>query len=110
VVPPLDLPEPGQAADLEALGRSEAVRLFTERAQAVQPGFELTEQNAQAVAEICARLDGLPLAIELAATRTKVLTPEQILPRLQQRLTLLTGGARTLPDRQRTLRGAIAWS
>jgi predicted ATPase/class 3 adenylate cyclase len=110
VVPPLELPDPGQPPDLEALGRSDAVRLFTERAQAVRPGFELTEENAQAVAEICARLDGLPLAIELAATRTKVLTPEQILPRLQQRLTLLTGGARTLPDRQRTLRGAIAWS
>jgi predicted ATPase/class 3 adenylate cyclase len=110
VVPPLALPDPARPADLEALGRSDAVRLFVERAQAVGPGFELTEENAQAVAGICARLDGLPLAIELAATRTKVLTPEQILPRLQRSLTLLTGGARTLPDRQRTLRGAIAWS
>jgi predicted ATPase/class 3 adenylate cyclase len=110
VVPPLDLPDPDQLPELDILGRSEAVRLFVERAKTVQPGFRLTEQNAPAVAEICARLDGLPLAIELAATRTKVLTPEQILPRLQQSLTLLTTGARTLPDRQRTLRGAIAWS
>jgi predicted ATPase/class 3 adenylate cyclase len=92
------------------LGSSEAVRLFVERAQAVRPGFVLTEENAPVVAEICARLDGLPLAIELAATRTKVLSPEEILPRLRQRLTLLTTGARTLPDRQRTLRGAVAWS
>ena len=110
VVGPLALPDPGQPAELETVGRFEAVRLFTERARAVQPGFELTSENAAAVAEITARLDGLPLAIELAATRTKVLTPTQILPRLERRLTLLTGGARTLPDRQRTLRGAIAWS
>ena len=110
VVPPLALPDPGRAADLDTLGRFEAVRLFTERARAVQPGFELTDRNAAAVAEIATRLDGLPLAIELAATRTKVLTPEELLPRLQRRLALLTGGHRTLPDRQRTLRGAIAWS
>jgi predicted ATPase len=86
------------------------VRLFTERALAVQPGFRLTEENAPAVAEVIARLDGLPLAIELAATRTKVLTPQAMLPRLQQRLSILTAGARTLPERQRTLRDAIAWS
>jgi predicted ATPase/class 3 adenylate cyclase len=110
VVPPLALPDRGQPRDLEALRRSDAVRLFTERARAVQPRFELTEQNAPAVADITARLDGLPLAIELAATRTKVLSPEQILPRLERRLSLLTAGNRTLPDRQRTLRGAIAWS
>jgi predicted ATPase len=110
VVPPLDLPDPRRPPDLDALGRSEAVRLFVERAQAVRPEFRLTTQSAPAVAEIAARLDGLPLAIELAATRTKILAPEQILPRLQRRLTLLTTGARTLPDRQRTLRGAIAWS
>jgi predicted ATPase len=91
------------------LGSEEATALFVERAQAVRPEFRLTTENAPAVAEIAARLDGLPLAIELAATRTKVLTPTQILPRLQQRLTLVTTGARTLPDRQRTLRGAIAW-
>jgi predicted ATPase len=110
VVPPLDLPDPRRPPDLDALGRSEAVRLFVERAQAVRPEFRLTTQNAPAVAEIAARLDGLPLAIELAATRTKILAPEQILPRLQRRLTLLTTGAGTLPGRQRTLRGAIAWS
>jgi predicted ATPase len=80
VVPPLTLPEPGRPADLEALGRFEAVRLFTERAQAVSPGFDLTEQNAPAVAEITTRLDGLALAIELAATRTKVLTPSSSCP------------------------------
>jgi predicted ATPase len=106
VVPPLDLPDPQRLADLGSLGGFEAVRLFTERAQAVRPGFRLTESNAPAVAEITARLDGLPLAIELAATRTKVLEPEQLLPRLQQRLSLLTSGARTLPERQRTLRAA----
>src|SRR5215218_545124 len=109
-VPPLDLPDPRRLPDLHTLGEFEAVRLFTDRARAVRPAFQVTDQNARAVAEITARLDGLPLAIELAATRTKVLSPEQILPRLQQRLALLTSGARTLPDRQRTLRGAIAWS
>jgi len=110
LVPSLDMPDPGRLPDVHALGRFEAVRLFTERALAVQPGFRLTEENAPAVAEIIARLDGLPLAIELAATRTKVLTPQAMLPRLQQRLSILTAGARTLPDRQRTLRDAIAWS
>ncbi len=99
-----------QEYDVPTLSRVEAVRLFTERAQAVRPGFRVTDENASAVAEITARLDGLPLAIELAATRTKVLTPEQMLPRLQQRLAILTSGARTLPERQRTLRDAIAWS
>ena len=109
-VPPLDLPDPRRLPDLHTLGEFEAVRLFTDRARAVRPAFQVTDQNARAVAEITARLDGLPLAIELAATRTKVLSPEQILPRLQQRLALLTSGARTLPDRQRTLRNTIAWS
>ncbi|MGH2682225.1 MAG: ATP-binding protein [Actinomycetota bacterium] len=109
-VPPLEPPDPERLPDVLTLGRFEAVQLFTERALAVRPGFRVTEENAPAVAEITARLDGLPLAIELAATRTKVLTPEQILPRLQNRLSILTSGARTLPDRQRTLRGAIAWS
>jgi predicted ATPase/class 3 adenylate cyclase len=99
-----------QEYEVPALSRAEAVRLFSERAQAVRPGFEVTDQNAGVVAEIAARLDGLPLAIELAATRTKVLTPEQMLPLLVQRLAVLTSGARTLPERQRTLRGAIAWS
>jgi predicted ATPase/class 3 adenylate cyclase len=109
-VPPLELPDPERPPDLSTLLRVEAVRLFTERALAASPRFRVTAENAPAVAEITARLDGLPLAIELAATRTKVLTPEQMLPRLQKRLAILTSGARTGPERQRTLRGAIAWS
>jgi predicted ATPase/class 3 adenylate cyclase len=109
-VPPLALPDPGRLPDLLALSQYDAVKLFIERAQAVVPGFELTSENGPAVAEICVRLDGLPLAIELAAARTKVLPPEALLDRLQQRLTLLTGGARDLPERQQTLRGAIDWS
>jgi predicted ATPase/class 3 adenylate cyclase len=110
VVPPLKLPDPERLPDLVTLGRFDAVRLFTERAVAVRPDFKVTEENAPAVAEIAARLDGLPLAIELAATRTKLLSPEQMLPRLQSRLSILTSGARTLPQRQRTLRDTIAWS
>jgi predicted ATPase/class 3 adenylate cyclase len=109
-VPPLEPPDPERRLDVPTLRRVEAVRLFTDRAVAASPRFRLTEANAPAVAEITARLDGLPLAIELAATRTKILTPEQMLPRLQNRLAVLTSGARTLPERQRTLRGAIAWS
>ena len=110
-VPPLQVPDAGGLpGDLATLGAVEAVRLFVERAVAASPRFALTGENAPAVAEICARLDGLPLAIELAATRTKVLTPDQILSRLKQSLSLLTSGARSLPERQRTLRGAIAWS
>jgi predicted ATPase/class 3 adenylate cyclase len=109
-VPPLRPPDPDSLPDLSGLQRVEAVRLFTERALAASPRFRLTEDNAPAVAEITVRLDGLPLAIELAATRTKVLSPQEILPRLDQRLAVLTSGVRTLPERQRTLRGAIAWS
>ena len=110
-VPPLHVPDPERLpTGLSALGAVEAVRLFTERALAASPRFALTEQNAPVVAEITARLDGLPLAIELAATRTKVLTPEQILSRLKRRLSILTSGPRSLPERQRTLRAAIAWS
>jgi predicted ATPase/class 3 adenylate cyclase len=109
-VPPLRPPELDLLPDLDALRRADAVRLFTERAAAASPSFRLTEENAPAVAEITARLDGLPLAIELAAARTKVLSPEQMLPRLDQRLALLTSGPRTMPERQRTLRGAISWS
>ena len=89
--------------------RYEAVRLFAERARAIKPGFVL-DGDAPAVAEICARLDGLPLAIELAAARTRLLPPKAILKRLGDRLKLLTGGARDLPGRQQTLRGAIDWS
>jgi predicted ATPase/class 3 adenylate cyclase len=99
-----------QEYPVPALGAVEAVNLFTERATAANPRFALTEGNAPVVAEITARLDGLPLAIELAATRTKVLTPTEILSRLRRRLALLTSGPRSLPERQRTLRAAIAWS
>jgi predicted ATPase/class 3 adenylate cyclase len=109
-VPPLDLPDSGQAAAPERLMEYEATALFVQRALAVDPGFNLTESNAQAVAEICLRLDGLPLAIELAASRVKLLSPEGILLRLERRLDLLTGGPIDLPSRQRTLREAIRWS
>jgi predicted ATPase/class 3 adenylate cyclase len=95
------------AALLEAY---EAVQLFAARARAVHPGFQVSDENAPAVAAITARLQGLPLAIELAAARVRLLTPQQILERLEQQLGLLTSGARDLPDRQRTLRAAIAWS
>jgi predicted ATPase/class 3 adenylate cyclase len=109
-VPPLELPDTGRLPEVEALARYEAVRLFIERARAVKPDFAVTNENAPAVAEICTRLDGLPLAIELAATRIRLLPPKAMLARLGSRLKLLTGGARNLPERQRTLRGAIEWS
>jgi tetratricopeptide (TPR) repeat protein len=95
---------------LEVLTQYEAVRLFVERATAVKPDFSVTNESAPAVAEICARLDGLPLAIELAAARVRVLPPKALLKRLGSRLKLLTGGARDLPERQRTLRNTIDWS
>jgi predicted ATPase/class 3 adenylate cyclase len=109
-VPPLTLPDPSRAIDLEALGAIESVMLFVERAAAVRPGFRITEETAGAVAEITARLDGLPLAIELAASRIKVLSPPELLDRLGRRLPLLTGGARDLPERHHTLRATIEWS
>ena len=110
-VPPLRLPDPGCLPDrLDVLSESEAVSLFVDRARAVRPDFRITKENAAAVAEICARLDGLPLAIELAAVRVKVLTPQEMLPRMEQSLALLTAGPRSMPARQRTLRGAIDWS
>ena len=108
-VPPLALPEPDGDGD-DALAGSPAVEFFLDRARAVKPGFELTDENAAAVAGICRRLDGLPLAIELAAARVKLLSPQAILGRLEKRLDLLTGGAHDLPARQRTLRDAIDWS
>ena len=107
-VPPLTLPD--LAAGPEVLAQSEAVRLFVERAVAIKPDFRVTAANARPIAEICARLDGLPLAIELAAARVKILPPEAILQRLGRTLDLLSAGSRDLPDRQRTLRGAIQWS
>lgn len=109
-VPPLSLPNPRRLPDLAALGAYEAIRLFVARAKEIRPDFALTEENARAVAEICARLDGLPLAIELAAARTRLLPPAALLARLEQSLTVLTGGARDLPTRQRTLRDTIACS
>jgi predicted ATPase/class 3 adenylate cyclase len=106
------LPVPGPAAHLDAARLSEfdAVALFIERALAVQPEFAVTNENAPAVAEICVRLDGLPLAIELAAARLRVLSPQALLARLDERLKLLTGGARGAPERQQTLRATIDWS
>jgi predicted ATPase/DNA-binding NarL/FixJ family response regulator len=112
-VPPLPVPslrDSGKPPDLEALSRYEAVVLFVQRAQSVNPNFQLTDHNASPVAEICLRLDGLPLAIELAAARSLVLPPEELLGRLDSRFKLLTGGARNLPERQRTLQAAIDWS
>jgi predicted ATPase len=109
-VPPLRLPPTAQMTSTGRLMQYEAIALFVGRAQAVKPTFRLTERNASSVAEICVRLDGLPLAIELAATRVKLLSPQSILKRLQNRLRLLTGGARDLPARQRTMRAAISWS
>ena len=107
-VPPLAVPD--RTAGFAELSRADAVSLFSHRAAAVKPDFALTEENATAVAEICARLDGLPLAIELAAARVKLLSPAAMRTRLEKRLQLLTGGARDLPARQQTLRGAIDWS
>jgi predicted ATPase/DNA-binding XRE family transcriptional regulator len=107
---PLPLPDPDYLPTVEQLSQYAAVILFIEQAQAVKPDFAVTDANARAVAEICHRLDGLPLAIELAAACSKVLPPQALLKRLERRLPLLTGGARTLPARQQTMRDAIAWS
>lgn len=114
-VPTLALPdlsalENGHRADPQALLACESVSLFVDRARAVRPDFELTEESAVAVAEICRRLDGLPLAIELAAARIRLFPPSALLQRLDNRLKVLTGGARDLPPRQQTLRGALDWS
>ncbi len=109
-VPPLQLPDPDILLSLDALSQYESVALFIERAIAVRSDFRVTNQNAPAVAQICSRLDGLPLAIELAAARVKLLSPQQILDRLDKSLAFLNSGARDMPDRQRTLRGAIDWS
>ncbi len=106
----LAVPFPDSLATLEAVERSPAVKLFAERARQEKPSFEVTDENAWAVAEVCRRVDGLPLAIELAAVRVKLLTPATILDRLERQLALLTGGARDLPERQRTMRAAVAWS
>jgi predicted ATPase len=107
---PLGLPDSKSLRSVEALSQYSAISLFVRRAAAIKPNFQLTEENAAAVAEICQRLDGLPLAIELAAARVKLLPPAAMRSRLASRLQLLTGGARDLPARQQTLRQAIDWS
>jgi len=109
-VPPLALPDPSSIPPLEVVSRLPAIALFVARAKAVKHDFALTKENVPAVAAICARLDGLPLAIELAAARIKLLSPSAMLARLEGRLNLLTGGARDLPSRQQTLRGTVDWS
>ena len=109
-VAPLPTPDPEHLPPLDQLAAVDAVTLFVQRAQAVVPDFELTTDNAGAVAAVCARLDGLPLAIELAAARTKLLPPPALLSQLTSRLTVLTGGVRDAPARQRTLRATMAWS
>src|SRR5437763_17100 len=107
-VPPLALPDLTTLP--QSLSQNAAVALFLERARAVKPDFELTPANTRAIAEICVRLDGLPLAIELAAARVKLLPPQALLARLEHRLQVLTGGARDVPARQQTLRNLLAWS
>jgi len=110
-VPPLDFPAPQQVSETTELSHYGALQLFVERAQAVLPDFTLTAENAAIIAEICAKVDGLPLALELAAARVKVLPSAVLLERLAHApLAVLTAGARNLPDRQRTLRHTIAWS
>jgi predicted ATPase/DNA-binding CsgD family transcriptional regulator len=109
-VAPLELPAEGVPGDVHDLLKYPATRLFVERARAVRPGLALDTETVPAIVDICRRLDGLPLAIELAAARVRLLTPAAILPRLERCLVLLTGGPRDLPARQQTLRAAIAWS
>ncbi len=109
-VPPMNVPRADDFADLERLGRYDAIELFITRARAVDPAFELTPDNVEAVVDIAAKVDGLPLAIELAAARIKLLDPGELLRRLEERLTLLTDGPTDALDRHRTMRDAVAWS
>jgi predicted ATPase/class 3 adenylate cyclase len=109
-VPSLALPGPAGAPSAATLTQFEAVQLFIQRAVAVQPAFRVTNQNAPAVAQICTRLDGIPLALELAAARVRALPPAQLLARLEDRFRLLTGGSRTALPRQQTLQAAVDWS
>jgi non-specific serine/threonine protein kinase len=109
-VPSLPLPDPSGHAGADTIGRSDSVRLFVERAALVRPGFQLDDQNAPIVAEICRRLDGIPLAIELAAARVKVLAADEIRARLDDMFRLLTGGSRATLPRHQTLRATIQWS
>src|SRR5205814_6010124 len=106
-VPPLRLPDLRSLPGLAALSQFEAVKLFIERALAVKPDFQATNENAPSIAGVCERVDGLPLAIELAAARTKLFSPQALLARLEKSLSALGTGARDLPSRQQTLRGAI---
>jgi predicted ATPase/class 3 adenylate cyclase len=109
-VPPLACPDPDDGHAVENLSRYAAVALFVQRATAETRTFSVTDENASAVAEICRRVDGLPLGIELAAVRVRLLTPQALLARMERRLPILTGGPRDLPERQRTLGDTIAWS
>lgn len=110
VVPPLGLPDCSAEFSIGEVSRSESVRLFVERSRAANPNFALNDENAHDIAEICTRLDGLPLAIELAAARVRIIPPAAILERLDNRLALLTGGAKDLPARQQTVRNTLRWS
>ena len=109
-VQPLTVPDAPQVPDLTMLANNASVSLFVQRAQAVQPNFRLTQANADAVAEICRHLDGIPLAIELAAARTRYFAPQALLSNLEKGLTFLQASAQDIPERQQTLRRAIAWS
>ena len=108
LVPPLDVPDASAVPATGSIVRYEALQLFVQRARMVRPDFAVTDDNAQAVLEICRRLDGLPLAIERGASRVKVLPPDALLARMGDRLKLLTGGRRDAPARQQTLRTTIA--
>ncbi len=110
LIQPLEVPNLKELPDPARLSQYAAVELFIQRAQGVRPDFQVTNRNAPAVAEICYRLDGLPLAIELAAARIKLLSPQELLSRLSHGFEILRGGTRDLPERQQTLRGAIDWS
>lgn len=109
-VPPLAVPDSGQHLDLEQVAQYDAVALFVDRARAVRPDFRVTDENASAVAEVCRRLDGLPLAIELAATRIRLFPPPALVQQLSHRLNLLSDPSRDRPSRHQTLRAAIGWS
>ncbi len=109
-VEPLTAPDPSHLPPLDEVAAASGIRLYVDRARAVHPTFALTEANAAAIATICERLDGLPLAIELAAARSNVLSPQALAARLEHRLELLTGGPRDAPERHQTMRAAIAWS
>ena len=109
-VPSLSVPDSRHIPPIETLTQYESIRLFVERAEVIQPNFELTTANASSVAQICQRLDGIPLAIELAVARVKMMPVEQVITRLDNRFRLLTGGSRTALPRHQTLQALIDWS